>query len=87
MSTGEEQVASDMPQDEGGTEEDTGPTRAKVETVPCEICEEHPAKYKCPGCGKRTCSLPCVKAHKNDDGCRSATHLLACGDQCFPTAK
>ncbi|CAG0922626.1 unnamed protein product, partial [Notodromas monacha] len=30
----------------------------------CDICEEHSAKYKCPRCDKRTCSLSCVKKHK-----------------------
>ncbi|GLJ52472.1 hypothetical protein SUGI_1116170 [Cryptomeria japonica] len=30
----------------------------------CEECRENPFKYKCPGCGLRSCSLPCVKAHK-----------------------
>ncbi|KAJ9158698.1 hypothetical protein P3X46_024259 [Hevea brasiliensis] len=35
----------------------------------CEECKENPSKYKCPGCSIRSCSLPCVKAHKQRTGC------------------
>ncbi|XP_065856199.1 uncharacterized protein [Euphorbia lathyris] len=35
----------------------------------CEECKNHPSKYKCPGCSLRSCSLPCVKAHKHRTGC------------------
>ncbi|KAF2319351.1 hypothetical protein GH714_014968 [Hevea brasiliensis] len=35
----------------------------------CEECKENPSKYKCPGCPIRSCSLPCVKAHKQRTGC------------------
>ncbi|EGS23769.1 uncharacterized protein CTHT_0004710 [Thermochaetoides thermophila DSM 1495] len=38
------------------------------ETTPlsalCSICHSQAPKYKCPGCGARTCSLDCVKKHK-----------------------
>ncbi|KAA8515715.1 hypothetical protein F0562_018674 [Nyssa sinensis] len=37
--------------------------------VLCEECETNPSKYKCPGCSVRSCSLPCVKAHKQRTGC------------------
>lgn len=30
----------------------------------CAICHSHPAKYKCPRCSIKTCSLPCIKRHK-----------------------
>uniref|UniRef100_A0A0B7BJQ3 Box C/D snoRNA protein 1 n=1 Tax=Arion vulgaris TaxID=1028688 RepID=A0A0B7BJQ3_9EUPU len=30
----------------------------------CEICQSSLSKYTCPGCGVKTCSLPCVKEHK-----------------------
>ncbi|KAK4254643.1 hypothetical protein QN277_009996 [Acacia crassicarpa] len=39
------------------------------ETKPCEECKSNPWKYKCPGCSIRSCSLPCVKAHKQRTGC------------------
>ncbi|XP_021280361.1 box C/D snoRNA protein 1 [Herrania umbratica] len=35
----------------------------------CEECENKASKYKCPGCYLRTCSLPCVNAHKRRTGC------------------
>lgn len=50
-------------------EGDGAPAFPKEEAAKCEQCSEKSAKYKCPGCGKRTCSLPCVKAHKAQDGC------------------
>ncbi|ONI20260.1 hypothetical protein PRUPE_2G005000 [Prunus persica] len=41
------------------------PTVAQI----CEECKANPSKYKCPGCSIRSCSLPCVKAHKLRTGC------------------
>ncbi|KAM6571799.1 hypothetical protein CsatA_015879 [Cannabis sativa] len=35
----------------------------------CEECKLNDSKYKCPGCSIRSCSLPCVKAHKQRTGC------------------
>ncbi|XP_031274774.1 box C/D snoRNA protein 1 [Pistacia vera] len=35
----------------------------------CEECKDKPSKYKCPGCSIRTCSLVCVKAHKQRTAC------------------
>lgn len=35
----------------------------------CEICRTHPAKYRCPGCERQTCSLDCVKSHKVEYQC------------------
>ena len=37
--------------------------------VACEECGKE-AKYTCPRCQRRSCSLGCVTAHKNRDGCR-----------------
>lgn len=51
----------------------------KQETVLCEECKEKPSKYKCPGCSVRSCSLNCVKAHKQRASCsgkRSQTHFV-----------
>lgn len=51
-------------------QEDPAPTNpsAKDPTL-CEECKANPSKYKCPGCSARSCSLPCVKAHKQRAGC------------------
>ncbi|KAI0407801.1 hypothetical protein F4802DRAFT_551304 [Xylaria palmicola] len=35
----------------------------------CIICRIQAPKYKCPRCGARTCSLSCVKKHKNWSSC------------------
>ncbi|GMN38793.1 hypothetical protein TIFTF001_008024 [Ficus carica] len=35
----------------------------------CEECKVKESKYKCPGCSLRSCSLPCVKAHKQRTDC------------------
>lgn len=35
----------------------------------CDVCTKQLPKYTCPACDKRTCSLECVKSHKETDGC------------------
>lgn len=35
----------------------------------CEECGQNPSKYTCPGCSLRSCSLPCVKSHKQRTSC------------------
>ncbi|KAI0018237.1 hypothetical protein F4780DRAFT_751901 [Xylariomycetidae sp. FL0641] len=35
----------------------------------CTICRIEEPRYKCPRCGTRTCSLACVKKHKNWSSC------------------
>ncbi|KAM3336220.1 hypothetical protein ACQJBY_030293 [Aegilops geniculata] len=37
--------------------------------APCQECGEQPWKYRCPGCSRLTCSLPCVQAHKRRTAC------------------
>ncbi|KAG8079134.1 hypothetical protein GUJ93_ZPchr0007g3350 [Zizania palustris] len=37
--------------------------------TPCEECGEQPWKYRCPGCSRLTCSLPCVQSHKRRTAC------------------
>lgn len=38
----------------------------------CSICHRQEAKYKCPACGTKTCSLECVKRHKKQAECSGA---------------
>ncbi|KAJ9517907.1 hypothetical protein QJQ45_004161 [Haematococcus lacustris] len=47
---------------EGGVPAARGP-------VACGVCGEAAAKYCCPGCRQRTCSLACSRAHKAASGC------------------
>ncbi|KAK4246955.1 hypothetical protein C7999DRAFT_14982 [Corynascus novoguineensis] len=45
----------------------------------CSICHTEPPKYKCPRCGVRTCSVPCIKKHKaraDCDGVRNPRAFL-----------
>ncbi|KAK8516505.1 hypothetical protein V6N13_097795 [Hibiscus sabdariffa] len=45
----------------------------------CEECKKKASKYTCPGCRLRSCSLPCVNAHKQRTGCngkRNATSFV-----------
>ncbi|XP_022756736.1 putative box C/D snoRNA protein SPCC613.07 [Durio zibethinus] len=41
----------------------------------CEECKKKASKYKCPGCCLRTCSLPCVNAHKRRTGCNGRRNI------------
>lgn len=34
----------------------------------CSLCQK-PARYRCPRCALRTCSVECVKSHKRVSGC------------------
>ena len=46
----------------------SGPPQKRRATE-CEVCHEQAAKYTCPGCSMRSCSLDCVKNHKGTTGC------------------
>ena len=41
----------------------------QVPKILCEICKKEEYKYNCPRCSIKTCSVKCVKAHKNKFGC------------------
>jgi len=49
------------------------PPAAKKQRVPpskvCAMCTNNEAKYTCPKCAARTCSLNCVNLHKTQTGC------------------
>ncbi|KAL3231080.1 Box C/D snoRNA protein 1 [Nakaseomyces bracarensis] len=42
--------------------------------VVCEVCQQVESRYKCPRCGKRSCSLDCSKRHKVESGCSGQVH-------------
>ncbi|XP_057446408.1 putative box C/D snoRNA protein SPCC613.07 [Lotus japonicus] len=46
-----------------------GGGQVSIKPALCEECKSNASKYKCPGCSVRSCSLPCVKAHKVRTGC------------------
>ncbi|KAL2651137.1 hypothetical protein R1flu_019265 [Riccia fluitans] len=68
-------------QDEEGSFRSGEAGEAKVrgrETI-CEECYEHESRYRCPGCGFRTCGVQCVKSHKERtqcDGKRKRTEFV-----------
>lgn len=42
----------------------TTPAAAASAAMQCQVCEQQPSKYKCPGCALRYCSVACCQAHK-----------------------
>lgn len=50
-----------------------------TQVVSCQECHKERAKYSCPACSQKTCSLECCKAHKiarNCSGKRNRTNYL-----------
>nr|XP_046157548.1 box C/D snoRNA protein 1 [Oncorhynchus gorbuscha] len=43
--------------------------KIKLSLANCGVCGSEVANYRCPGCLKHSCSLPCVKKHKEESGC------------------
>ncbi|KAH8306494.1 hypothetical protein KR018_000558, partial [Drosophila ironensis] len=49
----------------------------------CEVCAAQEARYACPKCEVKTCSLSCVQIHKRElqcDGVRDRTRFLTLGE-------
>uniref|UniRef100_A0A1A8SN62 Box C/D snoRNA protein 1 n=1 Tax=Nothobranchius rachovii TaxID=451742 RepID=A0A1A8SN62_9TELE len=54
-------------------------SQRKISLSHCGVCNSEESKYRCPACLTHTCSLPCVKKHKDDSGCsgvRSKTKFV-----------
>ncbi|XP_010900424.2 box C/D snoRNA protein 1 [Esox lucius] len=43
--------------------------KRKVSLAKCGVCGYEESRYRCPGCLKHSCSLSCVKKHKEESGC------------------
>ncbi|XP_045606797.1 box C/D snoRNA protein 1 [Procambarus clarkii] len=43
----------------------------------CSVCRVNKAKYTCPACSIKSCSLSCVKAHKQCEGCSGVRNRAA----------
>ncbi|KAG7171654.1 Box C/D snoRNA protein 1-like [Homarus americanus] len=43
----------------------------------CSVCGVNKAKYRCPACTVRSCSLSCVKTHKRCEGCNGVRDRAA----------
>jgi len=50
---------------------------SKPLTPLCNLCTNKYAKYTCPGCSIRTCSLTCSSAHKTQSGCSGQRNKAA----------
>jgi hypothetical protein len=57
--------------------EPTLSSNKKVYVDLCEVCEKLLSKYKCPNCGIISCSLDCVRQHKEDSGCNGKRNKTA----------
>lgn len=42
----------------------------------CNVCGDKDAIYKCPGCEVKSCSLDCVKVHKEERDCNGIRRRL-----------
>jgi len=49
----------------------------RVSTVKCEVCQEAFGKYRCPRCKLVSCSLSCVKQHKEEKNCNGVRDRAA----------
>ncbi|KAM4739130.1 box C/D snoRNA protein 1 [Anableps anableps] len=58
-------------------EEEQKGTKRKISLSNCGVCGSEEAKYRCPACFTHTCSLLCVKKHKNDSGCSGVRNKTA----------
>lgn len=54
----------------------SAPVQEPVKTNACQVCGTE-AKYTCPRCEKRTCSVACSKAHKAADNCSGVRNPAA----------
>ncbi|KAL1022766.1 hypothetical protein UPYG_G00032020 [Umbra pygmaea] len=61
-------AAESKAEDDSLREELKGKKR-KLSLANCGVCGYEEAKYRCPGCLKHSCSLACVKKHKEQSGC------------------
>ncbi|XP_061681310.1 box C/D snoRNA protein 1 [Syngnathoides biaculeatus] len=63
--------------DSGSQDEDMGGTKRKISLSNCDVCAFGEAKYKCPACLTYSCSLLCVKKHKEESRCSGVRNKTA----------
>ncbi|XP_075944489.1 box C/D snoRNA protein 1 isoform X1 [Anarhichas minor] len=71
MSPAESQMENNCP------EEELKGTKRKISLSNCGVCGSEEAKYTCPACLAHSCSLLCVKKHKDDSGCSGVRNKTA----------
>ncbi|XP_026179242.1 box C/D snoRNA protein 1 [Mastacembelus armatus] len=52
-----------------GQDEQLKGMKRKISLSYCGVCGSEEAKYRCPACRTHSCSLLCVKKHKENSGC------------------
>ncbi|XP_076026325.1 box C/D snoRNA protein 1 [Genypterus blacodes] len=61
--------AGDSRVEDSSEEDEARAAKRKMSLSQCGQCGSEEAKYKCPACFKHSCSLLCVKNHKERSGC------------------
>ena len=62
-------ISSQKNENIGKNENEKDLKKNPIKGAYCEICQKEKHKYRCPNCGVMTCSLKCVKTHKNLKKC------------------
>ncbi|KAI6221911.1 Zinc finger, HIT-type domain-containing protein [Aphelenchoides fujianensis] len=73
----DEEAAADEPQVK----------RRRGDDVACESCQRAASKYTCPKCRFRSCSVECVKAHKEEQKCTGEAQPKPTGGAWAPVPK
>ncbi|XP_010729260.1 box C/D snoRNA protein 1 [Larimichthys crocea] len=60
-----------------GPDKELRGTKRKISLSNCGVCGSQEAKYTCPACLAHSCSLLCVKKHKEDSGCSGIRNKTA----------
>ncbi|KAM7409789.1 hypothetical protein PAMA_001332 [Pampus argenteus] len=63
--------------DNSNQEEESRRKKRKISLSNCGVCGSEEAKYRCPACVTHSCSLVCVKKHKDDSGCSGVRNKTA----------
>nr|XP_057929331.1 box C/D snoRNA protein 1 [Doryrhamphus excisus] len=63
--------------DSSSQDEEPKGTKRKISQSNCGVCGTEEAKYKCPACLTHSCSLICVKKHKEESRCSGVRNKTA----------
>ncbi|XP_061635707.1 uncharacterized protein znhit6 isoform X4 [Phyllopteryx taeniolatus] len=67
----------ETPTDSKSRDEEMRGTKRKISLSNCGVCGFGEAKYKCPACLTHSCSLLCVKKHKEESRCSGVRNKTA----------
>ncbi|XP_029906098.1 box C/D snoRNA protein 1 [Myripristis murdjan] len=69
--------AVDSQVENSSVEDEAKGRKRKISLSNCGVCGSEEAKYRCPACLRHSCSLLCVKKHKEDSGCSGVRNKTA----------